>query len=239
MKNKIIQFCLSRVISDKKIIFVHVPKCGGTSLDLLIKRRFPMQRFRLNARASLKASELIGEDLNLVRNTLLNYAVCTGYKFISGHFYMHHPEQYEAYKTITVLRDPVKRFLSHYLYNRYKTHTTHYAIDLEFEDFIDTDLAVSCGNLYCRYFSKNLDPDESIATLEKFSSVGILENLGPFKNYVTQELKINGKLKRKNKSPLKDSSQQEEILSKYRDRILRLCDDDIKIYEHFASRVTA
>ena len=236
MKVEINRITLSQIFDiDQKIIFVHVPKCGGTSLDALIKKKIRINRFRVDASASFKTAERIDEEVEGVRNVLLNYAVFQGYKYITGHCYMHNPEQFGEYKIVTVLRDPVLRFVSHYLYNRYKTHSAHDTINLDFKDFINSDLAKSYGDLYCRYFSANRTVADSISTLKKFSYVGILENLTPVTSYISEELNVRGKIKKQNRNPTKSNKESQEILAKYKEEILKLCCDDIEIYNHFTT----
>ena len=236
MKVEINRITLSQIFDkNQKILFVHVPKCGGTSLDALIKKHIRFNRFRIDASASFRTAERIDEEVENVRNVLLNYAVYQGYKYITGHCYMHNPEQFDEFKIITVLRDPVMRFVSHYLYNRYKTHSAHDAINLDFEDFLNSDLATNYGDLYCRYFSANRTVTESISTLKKFSYVGILENLTPITSYISEELKVSGKIKKQNKNPTKSNKESQEILSKYKDEISKHCCDDIEIYNHFTT----
>ncbi|MBX2848647.1 MAG: sulfotransferase family protein [Acidiferrobacterales bacterium] len=234
MREKLNRIWLSQKFdSDNKIIFVHIPKCGGTSLDSLIRKKFRFNRFKISARASAEASQKTAVDIHAVRGALLNYAVSLDYKFISGHFYLHHPEHYNDYKIITMLRNPVDRLISHYLYNRYKTHSTHDAINIEFEDFLNSDLAKDYGNLYCRYFSESQNPSESIKTLSNFSKVGILEHLAPFKSYIQKELELKGNLAKKNTSPVSRTTRSQDLLSTYQDKITKICRDDIEIYNHF------
>ena len=236
MKFSINRLKLSQLFdNDQKILFVHVPKCGGTSLDALIKKQFRFNRFRVDASASFKTAERINEKVEDVRNVLLNYAAFNGYKYITGHCYMHKPEHFDEFKIITVLRDPVMRFVSHYLYNRYKTHSAHDTINLDFEDFLNSDVAINYGNLYCRYFSANQTVVDSISTLNKFSYVGILENLTPITSYISEELNVNGKIEKQNKNPTKSDKKSQEILLKYKDEILKLCCDDIEIYNNFTA----
>ena len=236
MKLEINRISLSQIFdNNQKILFVHVPKCGGTSLDALIKKQIRINRFRIDASASFKTAERIEEEVESVRHVLLNYAVFNGYKYITGHCYMHKPEQFDEYKIITVLRDPVTRFVSHYLYNRYKTDSEHDAIKLDFEDFLNSDSAINYGDSYCRYFSANRTVIDSISTLKKFSYVGILENLTPITSYISEELNVKGKIKKQNKNPTKSDTKSQEILSKYKDEISKLCCDDIEIYNHFTT----
>lgn len=237
MLNKLNRTWLSNKFdSSEKVIFVHVPKCGGTSLDSLIKKNFKFNRFKISAGATSKTSKHINEDIQLVRGVLLNYAACLNYKYISGHVYMHNPEEYEDYKIITILRNPAERFVSHYLYNRYKTHSSHDAIDIEFEDFLATDLALEYGNLICRYFSTNQTAKDSIATLEKFSKVGILENLSPIEHYIKDELNLYSKIKKENKSPIVGNTLSQTLLLDHKEEILKICSEDIDIYKHFESK---
>ena len=118
------------------IIFLHVPKCGGTSVDYAIRRHYRKKDrlVTINARASTNAANLISQinfpyetaddyPILKMRENLLLYYMSQNMKYISGHFgfsEIGYRKFLGGYTFITILRDPVKRWISVYLFNRYK-----------------------------------------------------------------------------------------------------------------------
>jgi Galactose-3-O-sulfotransferase len=97
-----------RSVSDPMIIFLHIPKSGGTSLNGIINQQYPKKAiFRFNG------------IQNRDRIQQLSQQQRTNLQLIRGHFafglheFLPCPAQY-----FTLLRDPVARFISHYHYVR-------------------------------------------------------------------------------------------------------------------------
>jgi hypothetical protein len=75
-----LQSHIEKRLPKRKIFFLHIPKCGGTSIDRAISAHYrgPMRItgdaiFRLDAPAGLKASQLCGLTLANYRQHLLVY----------------------------------------------------------------------------------------------------------------------------------------------------------------------
>ena len=75
-----LQSHIEKRLPQRKIFFLHIPKCGGSSIDQAISAyyRGPMRItrdaiFRLNPSASLKASQMCGLTLADYREHLLMY----------------------------------------------------------------------------------------------------------------------------------------------------------------------
>ena len=89
----------------KVLVFVHVPKCAGTTLRPIITSHYRPADLILGYADSADPD---ADDLNL--STLLNgHARC-----YYGHFYMDVDLDPEDFVCISVIRDPVKRITSHY-----------------------------------------------------------------------------------------------------------------------------
>ena len=89
-----------------KIIFVHIPKTAGTTLDFIIRQNFrESESFRIYG-DDLKSTypEIILS--NRVNDT--NIRIFMGHIFFGLHKYLTFPATYFAF-----VRDPIKRAISH------------------------------------------------------------------------------------------------------------------------------
>jgi hypothetical protein len=64
----------SRDADDQRIFFLHLPKCGGVSVNMAMRRAFGAQKVDgLNPNASRRVAERRGKDLRRFRTSLLFY----------------------------------------------------------------------------------------------------------------------------------------------------------------------
>jgi len=182
---------------DQRIFFLHLPKCGGVSLNRALSRAFgPHNLAALDPTAGRRAAELLGEPYEEYRSSLLWYYMSMqGVNVVTGHFSWS-DEVYnrfcEEWTYVTLLRDPVSRWLSHYFYNRYGGGE-YCAIEQDLLDFLGSRRARKMGTLYTRRLSdshaENLDQrvEQAKSNLKKFDIIGTLDRLSEFK------LKLSGK----------------------------------------------
>lgn len=165
----------------QKLVFLHVPKCGGTSLDTAIRYQY----FTLNVkrdnfvygRVNALNSAYIGsitEDLNFKdgdpknnRNMLFNRDYCA-YKlldkdlmYFSGHFPFDiniFNEFSNEYDYFTILRDPVQKWLSNFYY-RGKRHSIikgeklkHWDVNMDIQNYLKTERGSFHGYDYAKYY---------------------------------------------------------------------------------------
>ena len=130
IKKKIKERYLQRKAKVPRFCFIHVPKCGGASVSAGFRssyhwvERIIRPNFRISLFAAEYASEQFGLKPSIVRQAALAHALgISQYKFATGHVHAapdiveHYMEQWNF---VTVLRDPVSRFISSYIYNRHK-----------------------------------------------------------------------------------------------------------------------
>ena len=127
----------------EKVVFVHVPKCGGTSLNNLFMQSFNTLDIRkdksivlIKPQATFNVGRLVHETgifdpfendyldiLKIEENLLLYYLSQEEVKYVAGHFAFSeiaYKEFNNKYSFVTLLRNPLERMISHYFYNRYK-----------------------------------------------------------------------------------------------------------------------
>jgi hypothetical protein len=123
---------------DEAIIFLHIPKCAGTTLtEEILKKKFIPSRTLI---FYIHGTEVLMRQLEEMENSEKRQIQCIAGHFAFGiHRYLPQPAQY-----ITILRDPVERVLSHYCYA--KREPGHYLYK-----------EVNNGNITLRDYVENFD----------------------------------------------------------------------------------
>lgn len=236
-----------------KIFFLHMPKCGGTSVNEAIQRSFGSNEktsyFHLRARASFRAAEMTQSQLTTFREQLLIYCMYSNdYRYISGHFNYNHrvfQEFRNEWSYITILRQPVQKWISQYFYDRYKIGF-HCKINSNIEEFVDSERGISFGSEYVKKLlepSTNLDlrSDEAInlaiKNLSNFRLVGVLEELSTFISNYENIFGVRLKVNQKNSNPLSKVQQQEKITDKVLQKIEEICQPDNLVYQSILEKI--
>lgn len=241
---------------SQKIVFHHVPKCGGMSIAAgLALSYYPLRlvlrgkggfHARLNSRAAAEAAALTGREDYSYRRELLAYAMAQAdCPFIFGHYPFSeevHVKHCSNWKFVTLLRDPVQRWFSEYNWNRYKDHA-YGKTELEIEAYLHSAQGRKDARSYVNFFAAASDSTalasaqeakHAIANLEKFDVVGKLGDLRDF----SQQLKTMTGRKpffyKRNASPASAAEKQSlEPGSESYKQLLELLAADIEIYHHF------
>ena len=92
---------------DKSIYFMHIPKCGGTTIDHIFAKLFSIlknhnsKRFKNNNK--IKKNKLSGNEINSSKK-----------HFISGHLDYDFCNNLKNIYKCSVVREPISRVISHY-----------------------------------------------------------------------------------------------------------------------------
>ncbi len=204
----------------KGLVYIHVPKCGGSSFGAALRLRY------LFSQASIT---LDGTDFP-TRQHQLEAEILKGTKLITGHV-PYAPNLHNGpgtgYAFITLLRHPVERFVSHYNYlqrhhpdpNRPKT----------LEAFLDVPDAARIASQYLIYFSGGTScVDSAITNLSRFQLVGDLTQSKTFARELcfltgTPLLRLH-----RNRAP-----ERTMVPAYLAERISKLCAADLRIYTSF------
>lgn len=179
---------------EKKIYFIHVPKCGGTTMHNILQK--------------------------IYKNKLFNYN--HPYKYDENtHYPLKKKTIFRNSTYITILRDPCLRVWSYYndcmqdLKNPYRAVATK-----GLENFCKKVWEVQ--NMYTKYFSGNLgisvksDVKKAISNLKKFNYILVFENLNHDIKFFLKKFKIKKKIQIRNKKRYKlPTKDQIKIIAKY------------------------
>jgi hypothetical protein len=230
--------------SKKKLLFLHLPKCGGTALKSEIAKHYPSQSiFGISPIFTKTACDLFKLRLHPFRKHILIYAMATEkIQFVYGHF-LFFEDVYNIFKKeydyITILRHPVERFISNFFFNKYKKGS-HFRINDSLDKFLETKDALFHGHIYVRYMAgqyfesyKNKDAiNMAKANLKKFKLIGFLDNKAEFLKKFKQIFGFDLTYPIKNTNPYKNYEKEKIIEDKQLEKIRELCGPSLDIYNY-------
>ena len=235
-----------------KIFFCHVPKCAGVSLSKAIYASvYPsfLKATRFASYIDLKSSRvseaLLGIDMMTARESqLITHLNAEHMLYTNGHC-IARPSVVSKFYTdwyfLTILRDPVDRFISEFVYNKFKK-TEWLKHDEDIEAYVDSTKGISAGMTYAKYFSGFTNPQDilanreaaiesAVANLRQFAVVGTLDNMEQWKQDFNQKFNTSIKISSKNKSPNQGASADILENPTLMAKINQLCEIDQAIYQ--------
>ena len=253
LKNGLPPRMLADRMHPRGIVFVHIPKCAGSSVERALRRHYFLSRVTIDPERSFEAARaalaLEPDDMTrhsiLVqaseqRRELLHYHLATGYKCITGHAPLgpHTIDRFrETHDFVTILRDPVERYLSHLAYNL-DGGGGHGRIDEPVEAFLERPRAKIFGSLFVKYFSgQPMDADLSTAEaitatktrLEKMAVAGFLDRLDLFQKELSLLTGKNITIGHENRTT--PSVRQDRFSDDVIKKVEALCAPDREVYD--------
>ncbi len=238
-------------LTPQRFVFHHVPKCGGTSVGRALRMRYLTSQATVKPEASFRAfqtftgrndTERLMYEVNDLRMQMLLYLMYDDVRCISSHVPFSSAAFAEfqgSYKFITLLREPVSRFLSHYNWNRNRPGSHGYIAE-EFDAFLATHRARAMGAEFVEIFADlPIDADlrsadainRAVRHLMGFDLVGRLDDLDGFSRDVRQILGVRVRIRHENKTSqvagkITLSSLTDTQLAQVRD----ICAPDIEVW---------
>lgn len=233
-----------------RIFYCHVPKCAGAGLSAQIRERlyadFRVGMFNIDLEASRESASLMGRDMMRLRQDILAYNLARDDNFFgTGHVYCP-PRIVNHFRPrwhfVTLLRHPVDRWISEYVYNTYKP--LDWAKNtLPLEQYLTTAKGRDTGISFLKYFSSVPDQhrgdfapfiEEAAANLARFSLVGTVEHLGAWRRAFEERFGVSIQLPRTNTSPNREVARRMRADTSLMTRIERLCEPDLLLYQRMA-----
>ncbi len=234
----------------QRVVFHHVPKCGGTSVGRALRKRYFLSQTTVKPEQSFRAFEaftgrddreqMLTDVLDL-REQMLLYHLFDDVRCLSLHvrfsevaFARFHPR----YKFVTVLRNPVDRFISNYFWSFGRTGAFG-RIDEELGPFLLTDRAKRMGATFSEYFS-GLPADTdftgeaaivaAIGNLQRLDVLGRLDDLDRFVGDLRSTLGVRLRVGHENRAGQLRPQNRQVITDDMRARIAALCAPDLAIW---------
>ena len=240
-------------MAPSRIVFHHIPKCGGSSLTLgLAMAYFPLRLLMKGKEGfpgtlNVAALELV-RDLHacdraeLERQLLLYQMAKDNSPFIFGHYpfsRLAYDQFCDRWAFVTLLRDPAERWYSEYFYNRYKGQGVG-KTELGLEAYLESRAGRSAARSFVNFLIEAEDPSaraspeeakQALESLECFDVVGRLEDLPGFGASMQRRFGRKPFMPHVNRSPADGPrGQRPDPLSEVHRKLLDLLAADIEIY---------
>ena len=228
-------------VTSEKIFFLHIPKCGGTSVIQALHHKFQPENIQsLNPFASTEVSRSLNMDLMAFREYILLYSLATpSCRHVTGHYVWSdkaHQIHGQSWKFITILRHPVDKWFSQYYFNRYKD-VDHFQINVDVESFINSQAGKDLGNDQINKLSdatitlpeKMLEA--ALTNLDKFDVIGVTEHLSRFQQDFNSQFKTSLNIPHLNKNPAQNRKLQASDNPDVREQVEELCKRDMILYQ--------
>lgn len=223
----------------RKILFDHLPKCGGSSLNVYLDAHYPKRKtFSING---FNPTASVDDFKNLSQRKR------HGYDLVKGHLahmllnYIH-PECLK----VTVFREPVDRIISHYYYaKRTPAHYLYSKIhssEMSLEDYATSGLSGELRNWYTTYFSgltandAEGTPEEAItkavdAVLNRYDIIGFLDDFYSFVETLRSQAGLRYEYQNKKNNVTQDRPRRNDIAQSVIIKIEKVNHLDIALYK--------
>jgi hypothetical protein len=249
---------------NHRIVYIHIPKCAGSSIKRAICANYftaDLRKDRSIVTIEPAASSFVA---NIINNTNYPYDESDDFSifkfreslllyflnqknikpnFIHGHITfseLAYKQFKEEISFITILRDPIDRWISTYFYNRYKD-SDHYKMDIDIEKYLDSPFGKAQGYTYVKFLggaheNRDYTSTESIGmaiqNIRKFKLVALLEDQENMLEQFKQNFNFELDLEVRNASPKSHSYQKSVITPQVMEAIKEICRPDSEIYDY-------
>lgn len=210
------------------LAFVHIEKTAGTSLIHILRRNYFLRYLDVRPYNTSSKGVFLPEDLS-VGLRINPFIEC-----IAGHAihpYVGLERVVGKIDYITVLRDPVKRYVS-----QYQHWVEKKGLHIAFEEFMEHE---ELHDLQCRKIAGAADSEQAIDMIsDKFITVGVLERFDEFLVLLRRTLGWGkGSIRYAVRNTARNRGLAAGILEKYRDEIVERNQEDKRLYDYVVNEV--
>lgn len=225
-----------------------MPKCGGTSIRSSMKKNWinilKTGKISLDHVATATAAQKLGKDILSYREEILPYFLSNtnNDRYILGHFRCTSRTRelfQDQWNFVTFIRDPLKRWYSHYYFDRYREKNLDYKkTDKELEEYLESAEGLQNARLYLRHFTDYVIGDDiseelidsAVTNILNFDVYGILEKMDWFVQDYESKIGIKLNVPVRNTNP-KSNYNKKPFSDENKLRVKELCQYDIQIYD--------
>jgi len=237
-------------LTGQPVIFHHVPKCGGTSVARALRMRYLLSQATVHPLHShavvqdfyqFKKADEAFRQARIFRQQMLLYHLYEDVRCVAAHvpfLDIAHLKFGDKYKFITILRDPIERFISHYYHSFERNDYSR--IELSLDQYIDSAEAKQLGATYSVYlgglnlmdFTADSAVETACTNLEKFDCIGFVEDMPTLEKHLNKLLGVRLSIGHENRGKLGGFSYRETLPPDLIAKVEKICAPDIKIYDY-------
>ena len=241
----------------EKLFFLHVPKCGGNSIKDALRASIVDLNYRNDDKyVYLNNSAIEGiveqfaqeqsEELKLPQDSyyripealLLYHMYKSKTQCIAGHIpysKLAYEKFGDKYAFITLLRNPVERWISEYFYNRQSGRAN---ASMSIEEYAVSERGLVQGTEYVLFMGGRANQNDhisnkaikrAVSNLDNFRLIGFVEDMQGFADRFAQEFGPTLNIGRENVTTANEG--RDSISAELMTQIENICEPDLEIYQ--------
>lgn len=250
---------ISNAYCGERVVYHHLPKCGGTSVIHALRWRYLPSFALFPTDAVYRAIECLHPDWNddQIMDEVIDFRekkllslMFSDVRCVAGHVRVSQvalDRFSDKYNFITTLRDPTSLMISLYFYD--KSHPLErWRTDKDIETYLETPRARSFAAIYADFYC-GLPPQSDTSApeaverakrnLARFAVVGLVDNMAQFQSRLREVLGVRVRIGHLNKVRAGREALRGTVTAAVRKKIEAMTTVNQEIYEFVRSDLTA